>query len=83
MGNSLTMSYKEYVNLFRSIFRLPQDTTMHFVPGNHDLPLGPNRLFSPYARDRYINDVTLNLDMLLISPNPIKSWTSLTTHWYS
>jgi hypothetical protein len=29
---------------------------MHFVPGNHDLPLGPrgpNRLFSPHARDRY------------------------------
>lgn len=26
---------------------------MHFVPGNHDIPLGPNRLFSPHARDRY------------------------------
>jgi hypothetical protein len=26
---------------------------MYFVPGNHDLPLGPNRLFSPHARDRY------------------------------
>jgi hypothetical protein len=26
---------------------------MYYVPGNHDLPLGPNRLFSPYARDRY------------------------------
>jgi hypothetical protein len=26
---------------------------MHFVPGNHDLPLGPHRFFSPHARDRY------------------------------
>lgn len=27
---------------------------MHFVPGNHDLPLGPRPgVFSPHARDRY------------------------------
>jgi hypothetical protein len=26
---------------------------MYYVPGNHDLPLGPNKLFSPHARDRY------------------------------
>lgn len=26
---------------------------MHYVPGNHDIPLGPHRLFSPKARERY------------------------------
>ncbi|ODN91432.1 hypothetical protein L198_05946 [Cryptococcus wingfieldii CBS 7118] len=45
--------YKSYVDLFRSIFQLPTSTPMHFVPGNHDIPLGPNRLFSPRARARY------------------------------
>ncbi|WVQ93288.1 hypothetical protein IAU59_000355 [Kwoniella sp. CBS 9459] len=45
--------YEEYHSLFRSIFQLPEGTPMHFVPGNHDIPLGPNRLFSPHARDRY------------------------------
>ncbi|WVW79244.1 hypothetical protein I302_101210 [Kwoniella bestiolae CBS 10118] len=45
--------YEEYYNLFRSIFQLPPSVPMHFVPGNHDIPLGPNRLFSPHSRDRY------------------------------
>ncbi|EIW67142.1 hypothetical protein TREMEDRAFT_34063, partial [Tremella mesenterica DSM 1558] len=45
--------YDDYVSLFRSIFRLPTSTPMFFVPGNHDVPLGPNPLFSPLARDRY------------------------------
>ncbi|WVR09143.1 hypothetical protein IAU60_006205 [Kwoniella sp. DSM 27419] len=45
--------YEDYHGLFRSIFRLPEGTPMHFVPGNHDIPLGPNRLFSPQSRDRY------------------------------
>lgn len=45
--------YDDYVALFRSIFRLPPSVPMFYVPGNHDLPLGPNRLFSPHARDRY------------------------------
>ncbi|WVQ81462.1 hypothetical protein IAT38_003586 [Cryptococcus sp. DSM 104549] len=45
--------YEEYYTLFRSIFQLPPTTSMHFVPGNHDIPLGPNRLFSPRSRDRY------------------------------
>ncbi|KAK6904396.1 hypothetical protein L486_08017 [Kwoniella mangroviensis CBS 10435] len=45
--------YEEYYNLFRSIFQLPPSVPTHFVPGNHDIPLGPNRLFSPHARDRY------------------------------
>lgn len=45
--------YDEYHRLFKSIFRMPESVPMHFVPGNHDLPLGPNRLFSPYARERY------------------------------
>ncbi|WWC73194.1 uncharacterized protein I206_107160 [Kwoniella pini CBS 10737] len=45
--------YDDYHNLFRSIFQLPANVPMHFVPGNHDIPLGPNRLFSPHARDRY------------------------------
>lgn len=45
--------YEDYHQLFRSIFQLPESIPMYFVPGNHDLPLGPNRLFSPYARERY------------------------------
>jgi hypothetical protein len=45
--------YEDYHSLFRSIFQLPETIPMFFVPGNHDLPLGPNRLFSPYARERY------------------------------
>ena len=27
---------------------------MYFIPGNHDLPLGPSRAFSSHARDRYV-----------------------------
>lgn len=27
---------------------------MYYVPGNHDIPLGKNRYFSPQARKRYI-----------------------------
>ena len=45
--------YKDYIDLFHSIFQLPPSIPMHYVPGNHDLPLGPSRLFSPLARDRY------------------------------
>lgn len=45
--------YDEYHKLFKSIFRLPPSVPMHFVPGNHDLPLVPNKSFSPYARERY------------------------------
>ncbi len=41
------------MRLYRSIFRLPPNVPMHYVPGNHDLPLGPNKAFSPHARDRY------------------------------
>jgi hypothetical protein len=49
----LISRYDEYHNLFRSIFTLPPSVPMHFVPGNHDLPLGTTREFSPYARNRY------------------------------
>ncbi|WVQ75389.1 hypothetical protein IAR50_005009 [Cryptococcus sp. DSM 104548] len=52
-GNMDEGDYQSYVSLFRSIFQLPTSTPMHFVPGNHDIPLGPNRLFSPRARARY------------------------------
>ncbi|WVN91103.1 uncharacterized protein L203_106352 [Cryptococcus depauperatus CBS 7841] len=45
--------YREYVALFRSIFQLPPTTSMHFIPGNHDIPIGPNGLFSTKARSRY------------------------------
>ncbi|KAK4686702.1 ethanolamine phosphate phosphodiesterase, partial [Tremellales sp. Uapishka_1] len=45
--------YEEYYSLFHSIFSLPSSTPMYFVPGNHDIPLGSNRHFSPRARDRY------------------------------
>jgi hypothetical protein len=26
---------------------------MYYIPGNHDIPLGRNALFSPLARERY------------------------------
>ncbi|WWC64130.1 uncharacterized protein I303_106738 [Kwoniella dejecticola CBS 10117] len=52
-GVMTDQGYEEYHNLFRSIFQLPSNVPMHFVPGNHDIPLGPNRLFSPHARERY------------------------------
>ena len=26
---------------------------MYYVPGNHDIPLGPHGMFSPHARERY------------------------------
>ncbi|KAJ9111074.1 hypothetical protein QFC19_001272 [Naganishia cerealis] len=45
--------YQTYVNRFKSIFQLPEGIPMYYVPGNHDLGLGPNRLFSPYAKQRY------------------------------
>ncbi|KAK8843394.1 hypothetical protein IAR55_007051 [Kwoniella newhampshirensis] len=45
--------YEEYYNSFKSIFQLPPNVPMHFVPGNHDIPLGPNKMFSPHSRDRY------------------------------
>lgn len=50
---SLHHRYQTYVNRFKSIFQLPEGTPMYHVPGNHDLGLGPNRLFSPYAKQRY------------------------------
>ncbi|WWD21088.1 hypothetical protein CI109_105569 [Kwoniella shandongensis] len=45
--------YEDYYRQFRSIFQLPSNVPMHFVPGNHDIPLGPNKMFSPHSRDRY------------------------------
>lgn len=45
--------YERYLRRFRSIFRLPEGVEMYTVPGNHDLGLGPVRLFSPKARQRY------------------------------
>ncbi|ORX39017.1 Metallo-dependent phosphatase-like protein [Kockovaella imperatae] len=53
-GNMSDQEYEEYVKLYRSIFTLPPDTPMYFIPGNHDIPLGPgNKLFSTSARERY------------------------------
>lgn len=47
--------YEEYYEIFHSIFTLPEGTPMHFVPGNHDIPLvGPHKhSFSDHARRRY------------------------------
>ncbi|KAJ9094962.1 hypothetical protein QFC21_005754 [Naganishia friedmannii] len=50
--------YQTYTNRFKSIFQLPEGTPMYYVPGNHDLGLGPNRLFSPYAKQRYAENFT-------------------------
>lgn len=46
-------SYESYFSIFTSIFRLPEGVPMHYIPGNHDIPLGPNVNFSPLARNRY------------------------------
>ncbi|KAI5450911.1 hypothetical protein NCC49_002651 [Naganishia albida] len=50
--------YRTYLDRFKSIFSLPDSTPMYYVPGNHDLGLGPNRLFSPYAKQRYAENFT-------------------------
>ncbi len=45
--------YAQYLERFRSIFRLPPGVPMHFVPGNQDVGLGPHWSFSPYSKERY------------------------------
>jgi hypothetical protein len=40
---------------------------MYYVPGNHDIPLGPNRLFSPLARDRYARHFSSPNEILTIA----------------
>lgn len=45
--------YQKYLKRFKSIFKVPEGVGMWFVPGNHDLGLGPNRGFSPHAKERY------------------------------
>ena len=45
--------YESYFSLFGSIFRPPADVPMYFIPGNHDIPLGPNPVFSSKAKERY------------------------------
>jgi len=40
---------------------------MYFVPGNHDIPLGPNRLFSPLARERYARHFSAPNEILEIA----------------
>ena len=47
--------YKDYVQLYNSIFKRPPSVPMYYIPGNHDVPLGPNRMFSTLARERYAN----------------------------
>lgn len=46
-------SYDEYYQIFRSIFKLHPTTDIYFVPGNHDIGLGPPGTFSPFARRRF------------------------------
>jgi hypothetical protein len=43
--------YEDYYKLFTSIFNIPPPIPIYYVPGNHDIPLGPK--YSPLARDRY------------------------------
>ncbi|TXT08735.1 hypothetical protein VHUM_02863 [Vanrija humicola] len=45
--------YDEYYQIFRSIFKLHPTTDIYFVPGNHDIGLGPPGTFSPLARRRF------------------------------
>ena len=57
-GRADMFRYEEYVGLYNSIFQLPPDIPMHFIPGNHDIPIplgASHRLFSTLARDRYAN----------------------------
>jgi 3',5'-cyclic AMP phosphodiesterase CpdA len=51
-ANSI-VRYQSYLARFKSIFSLSDATPIYYVPGNHDLGLGPNRLFSPFAKQRF------------------------------
>lgn len=60
--------YEAYYALFQSIFQMPKHIPIHFVPGNHDLPLGSsNRLFSPQARERYMSHFSTPNSVLSIA----------------
>ncbi|KZT62021.1 hypothetical protein CALCODRAFT_479504 [Calocera cornea HHB12733] len=45
--------YAKYFARFQSIFRLPPSVLSYYVPGNHDVGLGYNQVFSSRARERY------------------------------
>lgn len=63
--------YEEYYDLYASIFTLPSDTPIYHVPGNHDIPLGPYKLFSPHARERYARHFTQPNDVISIANHSI------------
>ncbi|KAJ4483269.1 Metallo-dependent phosphatase-like protein [Lentinula aciculospora] len=45
--------YERYVNRFMNIFSMDSKIPRYYIPGNHDVGLGPSVLFSPHARTRY------------------------------
>ncbi|KAI0790605.1 Metallo-dependent phosphatase-like protein [Abortiporus biennis] len=45
--------YESYYERFKNIFTLDGDIPVHYIPGNHDVGLGPSNLFSDRAQTRY------------------------------
>ncbi|KAJ3915313.1 Metallo-dependent phosphatase-like protein [Lentinula edodes] len=45
--------YERYTQRFMNIFAMDSRIPRYFIPGNHDIGLGPSTLFSPHARTRY------------------------------
>ncbi|KAJ4001544.1 Metallo-dependent phosphatase-like protein [Lentinula boryana] len=45
--------YERYVKRFTKIFSMDSEIPTYFIPGNHDVGLGPSTFFSPHARTRY------------------------------
>ncbi|KAH7874668.1 Metallo-dependent phosphatase-like protein [Lentinula edodes] len=45
--------YERYTQRFMNIFTMDSRIPRYFIPGNHDIGLGPSTLFSPHARTRY------------------------------
>lgn len=64
-------SYDSYYNLYSSIFTLPSNTPIHHVPGNHDIPLGPFKQFSQYARERYTKHFSSPNEVISIANHSI------------
>ncbi|KAJ3896802.1 Metallo-dependent phosphatase-like protein [Lentinula edodes] len=53
LGDYMDSGYERYTQRFMNIFTMDSRIPRYFIPGNHDIGLGPSTLFSPHARTRY------------------------------
>ncbi|CED83645.1 Cell division control protein/predicted DNA repair exonuclease [Phaffia rhodozyma] len=54
-GRAATLEgeYWSYASRFKQIFKPTMNVPVYYIPGNHDVGLGPSRAFSTRARERY------------------------------